>query len=291
MISLSESAVVVVGVVRDCGDCLADQVLRLREALQAARKVYFFLVESDSSDNTVAVLESMVDSDPDFAFESLGNLTEAHPMRTERIAWCRNVYLEKLSTDQCYLQCNYVLVADFDGVNSRITAQALETCWTRSDWDVCTANQDGPYYDIWALRHEIWSPNDYEQVKKFLRSYGVGRYRAQVAAVLSKMIVIKPGSSWMRVESAFGGLAIYKIEMIVGQSYVGVLPSGDAVCEHVPLHREISRLGGKIYINPDLVNCGALDHVREVSGLSHLLFCALAFAADLRDALKKILKV
>lgn len=284
------NSLLIVGVVRNCAHCIVGEVKRLSAVTKTIPRVYFFLVESDSSDDTVERLNLLRDSDPNFTFEVLGRLQDAFPHRTDRIAYCRNKYLQKIRATDLYRKCDYVLVADFDGVNSKLTASAFASCWARKDWDVCTANQAGPYYDIWALRHDSWSPNDYEEAKSFLRSYGVSRYRAQVATVLARMIVIPTGSPWIRVNSAFGGLALYKTSAILNKTYEGLLPSGAPICEHVTLNQKITENGGKIYINPGLVNCCTVHHAREVSGFAHAFLWLISSIADLRDSVARRLK-
>lgn len=282
---LQDSLVIVVGVVRDCSRYLKSEVSRIKKSLSSARQVYFFLVESDSSDTTLEVLAEMSGSDACFSYVSLGELRAIYERRTERIAYCRNTYLKRLEEDPLYEYADYVVVADFDGVNQLLTPQAVETCWRHSSWDVCTANQHGSYYDIWALRHPVWSPNDYEQVKKFMRQYGLSRYRSQVAAVISRMIHIPCDSPWIQVDSAFGGLAIYKKSIIQGCLYSGSL-SGDSICEHVPFNAKIVKNGGKIFINPAMVNCSSTEHTRDGSGIGHAIFWLRSSLADLADRLR-----
>jgi len=283
--SLSDSRFVVVGVVRNCAHCLEQEVERLRSAFSGVKRLDFLLIESDSSDQTVQVLRSLQRSTPGFTYLSLGRLAERHPVRTDRIAVCRNAYLHRLNTAHPYVDCDFVVVADLDGVNRLLTRQAVETCWSRTDWDVCTANQAGPYYDIWALRHGLWSPNDFEDVKQFLRAHRVSRYRAHVSAVLARMITLDPRQPWVRVDSAFGGLAIYKKEIIEPCLYRGLLGNGEPVCEHVPLNQEIAKRGGRIFINPAMINCGLVAHSRELTPLGHVVFWLRASLADCRDVL------
>jgi len=280
---LCESNIVVFGVVRNCARGLTSEINRLRAALCQAKQVFFFIVESDSSDNTVSILKEIKASVPRFSFLSLGKLADIYPKRTERLALCRNVYIKELQANDEYAKCDHVIIADLDGVNKRLTADAIASCWTRDDWDVCAANQDGYYYDIWALRHPLWSPNDYEEVKSFLRRAGVGRYQAQAAALFSRMIKLNPASEWIRVDSAFGGLAIYKKNILDGSSYCGLSSSGSEVCEHVALHLNITRRGGRIYINPALINARNVEHVRASIGGAKAIFRLRACLADAVD--------
>ena len=68
------------------------------------------------------------------------------------------------------------------------------------------------------------------------------------------MVNIKPSAELIEVDSAFGGLAIYrKSDIPQDASYVGVDENGDEVCEHVSFHFSIKKNKGKIFINPKLI--------------------------------------
>lgn len=261
-VALESAHVLVVGVARNCRDTLRPTYDRLSHALSAAKKLSFFVVESDSSDGTAEALARLSASNDNFRFTSLGNLSEVFRKRTERIAVCRNRYLEELQGHPDYREAHYVVVADWDGVNDLVTEKGIASCWERDDWDVCTANQAGPYYDIWALRHTLWSPNDCWEQQEFLMKIGMNRYRATRRAVHDRMLVIPQDSDWIDVQSAFGGLAIYRGGVLQDVRYVGVTDDGKEVCEHVSLHQEIQANGGKLFINPALVNAGLVEHAK-----------------------------
>jgi hypothetical protein len=192
----------------------------------------------------------------------LGTLSGTIPHRTARIAHCRNVYLDELNANPLYSEIDYVVVADLDGANSLVTEEGFASCWRRSDWDVCTANQRGPYYDIWALRHCLWCPNDWEHEYKFLMTHNVRSEAARWAACYSRMITIDPMEEWIEVDSAFGGLAIYRRQVLCGVRYVGLDESGGEVCEHVTLHNQLRLNGCRIFINPQLINTALTEHSR-----------------------------
>lgn len=256
----SEARILVVGLVRNAADKVEADVRRLESALMGFASVHWLLVESDSSDATPAVLRGLVDRIPNFRYASLGSLRERLPQRTARIAYCRNHYLRSLESEPIYNDIDTVIVSDFDGTNDRLEAAGLRSCWRRSDWAVCAANQAGPYYDIWALRHPIWSPNDCETQHAFLIEHGVGPEDALRASVLSRMIVIPHYKPWIEVDSAFGGLAVYRRRFVAGLRYEGLTLDGKEICEHVSFHAAIRSRGGSIYINPELINTAAIDH-------------------------------
>jgi hypothetical protein len=256
----ASSRAVVVGTVRDCAGRIGTEVARMGKALSGFRRIQWLLVESDSEDGTPSSLEALARSREDFHFIRLGQLRDRLPARTARIAFCRNAYLEALRSDERYSGVDFVVVADFDGVNSLLTDSAIASCWRRDDWDACAANQRGRYYDIWALRHPEWSPNDCWMQYRFLTETGLSPAKAWSACVHSRMVRISADAPWIEVDSAFGGLAVYRRDPLVRCEYVGITSEGQELCEHVGLHAALRAHGGRIFINPALINGDSLDH-------------------------------
>jgi hypothetical protein len=78
------------------------------------------------------------------------------------------------------------------------------------------------------------------------------------------MVTIPETADWIEVDSAYGGISIYRKVAIEGAEYSGW--SGHPTCEHVSLNAEIRSKGFRIFINPRFVNAGYTEHSR------HLLF-------------------
>lgn len=256
----SDQRIAVLGVVRNCERTVRGDVLRLFESLRECRELSWLVVESDSSDHTLDVLRTLEIDIPNFRFLSLGPLQPSIPIRTQRIAYCRNVYLEQLRSNPLYSDIDCVVIADLDGVNNLVSAAGFASCWMRNEWDVCTANQRGPYYDIWALRHCSWNPSDCLNQLEFLLSRKVPRESALWAAIYAKMITIEETEDWIEVDSAFGGLAVYRRQALEGAVYSGLDEAGDALCEHVALNSQLRFNGYRIFINPQLINTGYTEH-------------------------------
>jgi hypothetical protein len=61
---------------------------------------------------------------------------------------------------------------------------------------MCSANHNGLYYDIWALRHQIWNPVDpFIQSLFFQNNYS--RIKSLLISVCWKMIKIPKVSNWI----------------------------------------------------------------------------------------------
>ena len=65
-----------------------------------AKRIEYFFVESDSDDQTLKSLEKILNQKSNFQFESFGRLRTDLPLRTERLAICRNRCLEYLRSNQ-----------------------------------------------------------------------------------------------------------------------------------------------------------------------------------------------
>ena len=260
----------VVGLAKNCSKSIKTDIAKIQSALKAVKHVQWLVIESDSRDGTVKKLGELKQEVENFRFISLGALRKDFPLRTARIAHCRNRYLDELNGNPIYAHIDYVIVTDLDGVNDQLTEQALLSCWARDDWDVCTANQRGPYYDVWALRHKTWSPNDCWSQYRFLTEHGLSVNKSLFAAIHSRMVKIDENLDWIEVDSSFGGLAIYRRCALEGAQYVGLDDEGEMVCEHVRLHAVIRAHGGRIFINPGLINTGYTSHTKKLLLLSRI---------------------
>lgn len=263
---LENSSVLIVGIVRDVEKSIRKDYLRFTNAFSNFRLVSWYLVESDSTDRSVQILNELTSTHDNFKFTSLGNLQSSMLDRTQRMAFARNRYLEEARNR--YFDYDYIVVADFNDLNKLITSEKISTSWKRTEWEVVTANQEGPYYDVWALRHELWSPNDCWQAHTFFRKFIKDPEKALYATVNSRMIKIPKTAEWIQVESAFGGLGIYRAKTALESHYSGLDENGEQICEHVPFHRQIKANGGRIFINPALTNMRFTDHSKRSLFLS-----------------------
>ena len=272
--SLESFNVLIVGLVRNCESSLESEVETLRASFEDFKKVSFFLVESDSTDGSLGALRELATKIPNFKFLSLGNLRQSIPNRIERIAHCRNAYLDYVRTTS--EKFDYVVVADLDGVNNLLTKEKVATCWKFDGWSACTANQTGPYYDIYALRAPGWSEMDCWNEARALYASGINPVKSWVRAIRDKQRMIPESEDWIEVISAFGGLAIYKTEAFLEGNYQTF--SGDElnVSEHVPFNLNLTKTGHRIFINPKLTNFDFNEH-NDFSRLSRRLKMSLKY--------------
>lgn len=261
--------ILVVGTARDCAKSIEKSILVVKDALIDFNFVSFYIVESDSGDDTVKKLTLLGERLDNFRYVSLGTLSQRIPSRTERIAFCRNQYLKYIKdSKQAY---DFILVTDLDGVSEKLSRQAILSCWIRDDWEACFSNQDAPYYDIWALRHPQWAPTNCWEEYTRLVNQGMRPYLAKRKAIYSKMVRIDQSSNWIEVDSAFGGLGIYKASAIGGCWYSNTDEFGYEAPDHVSFHNAVKLKGAHLFINPAMINGSWNEHNRELRKINQIL--------------------
>jgi hypothetical protein len=249
---LSSKRILIVGIIRNGSKALSKEIETLATSFSLFGNVSFYIVESDSEDNTLNVLNQLKSTVENFEYTSLGNVRANIDERIARITYCRNAYVDYVHKRKD--DFDFIAVADLDGVNILLNANKVLSCWSRSDWDVCTANQLGPYYDIYALRAENWNEKDCWNEARALYSSGLNPIKALITSIQKKQIFIPEDSEWIRVTSAFGGLAIYSKDAFLLGRYDVKTKSESRVSEHVPFNESISSNDFRIFINPKLTN-------------------------------------
>lgn len=263
---LNERPVVVVGIVKNIEKTLKKDIQILSKALGFFREIHWFLVESESNDKSVSVLSEFKKTNNNFDYQSLGTSLKDSTTRTDVMARARNAYLAYLREKLDQNEFPYVVVADFNLLNNKLSRNSVLTSWSNDNWDVVTANQSGPYYDIWALRHTLWAPNDCWEHHRFIRNYVRFPESALTFSIRSRMLRINKKSNWIKVDSSFGGFAIYKSQfLLMSNHYEGLDENGKMVCEHVTFHKKLTDNGARIYINPAMINTKYTDHSRQIT--------------------------
>lgn len=259
--SFDESSVLVCGAARNVTKKLDEFIFHTDRAFAGFEKTTYLICESFSSDGTWEKLLSLKSNRDDFICIQDELIETSELRRTVRIASARN-QLQKTIKEK-FIDFDYVAMMDLDGVNRDLTKENVESCWRHSKWDVVTANQPLRYYDIWALRADGWCETDcWDEYASLLRE--MPHNQALKKAVTSKMRSIRSSTEPIPVHSAFGGLAIYRMEAFLSSEYVGEDEEGKEICEHVPFHKGISDKGFKIFIMPSLVNLSPMTQVSNI---------------------------
>jgi hypothetical protein len=243
-------------------------LIRIKKAIKKIGSLDIYLVESDSTDKTINLLEKLQESNTNFSFISFGNLKLQFEDRIDRIRFCRNAYVDFIRKNNAIKNWNYILAVDLDGMNSAINARKIANSISKSEhWDACFANQTLGYYDLYALRAPGWVDEDcFFELRKLQReNIFVARFKnsflnfltafwhfdkLRQKAIYSKMKCLS--GDLISVNSAFGGFAIYKTKIFDHYDYTKMDFSSGS--EHLDLHSKCKQDGLRLVIDPELKN-------------------------------------
>lgn len=264
--------ITVAGCARDCGvhlDAIFDNLARL--SIEYPR-LSLVTVENDSIDNTSEILNRYARNFLRHDIFEIPGLAKSIPIRTQRLAFIRNLIIEVLK-DGKYSDSDYVLMIDFDEVCIRpwhieTITRVIAFLEADSNLAACFSNCDGHYYDLWAFRHPKVCPGDI-----WLDSY-VHRLKSNCTVeeafnheVAPKIFQIPTTLQPFQVDSAFGGMGIYKMRALrestsryLGEQSIRIATDKGLSlvryqrCEHVSYHAGLTKqLGATLAIFPELI--------------------------------------
>lgn len=264
--NLSNPSVVFAGCARNCEPFLEAVLANVASFAAAFDRTGFVFVENDSSDGTLATLQRWIAGRTNAQLLTATGIAARQPSRTARIASARNAYLDFIAQSQLR-EFEYLVVLDLDDVNAgQMSAHDLRAAVNyleeHRDHTGLFACSDPVYFDVWALRHPTWCPND---VWAEVRSCTALPYPQAVERfVYSRQIHVPADSRPIPVQSAFGGLGIYRLDAVQAGRYVGLTEVGTECCEHVAFNASAGTRG-KLALFPRLRNQAPAAHIRPRS--------------------------
>jgi hypothetical protein len=258
---------------RQSAATLPSTLARIQELRECFDRSSVLLITNDSTDATPDILRRWKASSQGVEVLCLDGLAVSIKARTDRLAAARNLGLYHLrQAIESGRRFDVMVVIDTDGINSQlVTGEAFlkAVASAPQDWVAVFGNQRQAYYDIWALRHRTWCPNDcWQDVQRAAQCYPRpfrGRAIAKAARrfIGERQVRIPPDNAPISVDSAFGGIGIYKSDALCGVWYSSRDEAGREVCEHVSLNLRLRKAGGKLYILPALLNDAPSEHLLE----------------------------
>ena len=264
----------ITGCVRDSGRHLPALFRNIELLRTLFEQSDVLLLENDSRDDTVAAIRAYAAEAK--AVHALGfpGLAEQIPIKTVRLAHLRNTALAWQQQRGGWSDLDVLVVLDCDSVNAdpwdlQAYSDVLGWWWQQPDGGGLFANQEGPYYDLWALRHPQQSPDDVWAAIAQLHGQRPDLTDPQLleAVYAPRQFTLDPAAAPLAVQSAFGGLGFYRASWLqrVQPRYCGEQPlAWDGpegrrwwrwqCCEHVSFNQALSHSGAKLWIHPRLIN-------------------------------------
>lgn len=261
MIDTATKSIIVCGIIRDAEKALKRNIPVVNQICSNFTDYKIVIYENDSKDGTKAVLKQWQESDEEHVYVILENgvsdrvipaikEVECNPFfslrRIKKMAALRNKYLQFV--EDRHWNSDYLMVVDLDVAH--ISETGVMSSFMRDCWTAVTANgySMSPclkkrYHDTFALV-ELGNESVAQTEKEI---YGKGK----------KYSKINNNTEWVRVYSAYGGLAIYKYDCIKGLRYKVIANNDCRVesrCEHFSLYQQMCERGDVyVYINPQMI--------------------------------------
>tara|TARA_B100001057_G_scaffold501098_1_gene620499 strand:+ start:19 stop:855 length:837 start_codon:yes stop_codon:yes gene_type:complete len=204
--------------------------------------------------------------------------------RIKNLELCRNKYLDHIKNENALLKFDYLVVMDVDGVNNKLNyAKIKNSLDFQKDWSAIFPNQKYYYYDIFALRISNLIEENF--VEKVQFEYAIKKVKSLKKIFyenLTKFFFVtrKKKNRFINVNSAFGGLGIYKLDRVIKFKYDS---NNGKDCEHVKLNESLNSKFGKLFIDKELINSYGINK-HTLNGLlcSKINFFAKRFYSKLK---------
>ena len=124
-----------------------------------------------------------------------------------------------------------------NGINKKLNAKSVDSCFIRNDWDVVLPNQQGGYYDVLALRCKNWQEVDcFQELSNFRDSHPFLKNKR---------------NHFFNYISAYIHFD-YSRKKFVYDKMKKIKKNDES--EHVTINQAITKSGAKIFINPKFIN-------------------------------------
>ena len=259
---MAQSTVVICALARDCAPALSRNLPWLDALSSHFKRADTVIFENDSKDGSKSLLAAWASGRrrttiflEDFGTDTTParNATNFHPSysrsRIQKMARYRNKYLEFASRLD---GVEYLIVIDLD-VHYIDTDGIAHAFGQNIPWDAQFAN--GRIMDAWRQNlgefywdtYAMWEVGDTSP-----------QTEAKLSAYWEMLQPLSKGMPLFAVQSAFGGMGLYRWKAIAGHRY-GVEnnhndPNIEVICEHAYLHRQMIAAGYfRLFINPSMI--------------------------------------
>ena len=276
--------VVFAGCARDCEKYLEKTLNNINDYASLFEKSYQIIIENGSKDKTRDILKSQKTPNCYYLFEDELN---QYRTRGERLEKARNKIIKKIKSEPNLSNCDILVILDFDDtgeykIDNQNILKSLEFLYSKNNIAGIFANQLGTYYDMWTLRDEKYCKNDFwaEVLQNIsIKVLPTEQITPQILNEVGDDYVKKKTYSFdinqdpIKVNSAFGGFGIYKMENVIKnkRSYEGtqiidlrfkddtIIKTKFQKCEHVNFNLGFIDQNCELYILPYLINRDFMD--------------------------------
>ena len=232
-LSFNKCNLVFAGLARDCARTVEKNIASILSLCDDPRveSLQLFIAENDSQDQTRSLLASIERRFEQIQLVLLPSLDTVFPSRVARIAYCRQ-YLLGVIADKVDLDSSsnilYIPIdldsEIFSTVNGDLFVRTCLLLLSNACLDAIFPSSSPFYYDVLALRASGWCSSDcMYDLRKFTRFgsqfISLLGYLWLIARRQKSSAKLAATTDLIPVQSAFGGLGIYRAEAISVAKY------------------------------------------------------------------------
>ena len=214
-VKISKNGIYITGCIKNCGKHIRNVYVIIKKISQLFENYTIIFSYDKSDDNSLDILKYFSKNDENVII--LENENELSEIRTENISNARNLIIEKIK-ELNYTNYKYFIMMDMDDVCDKVFHVNVFKKYiiNDSEWDSISFNRTG-YYDIWALSYDPYVISCWHYYKSHTqnRDYLTNIVRPHFEKQIAKL----KDNDLLKVQSAFGGFAIYKIDKFINCSY------------------------------------------------------------------------
>jgi glycosyltransferase involved in cell wall biosynthesis len=257
---MKNSSVSICSIVRNCQRNLEKNIPRVEKLRSLFKDSEIIVFENDSKDNTLKILKRweresynvhvFSDTFKGFAIslKPSGNENPYYSIsRIEKMVIYRNKYIHFLNNHG--IERDYVIVIDLDIANFYIYG-IIHSFGTSIPWNSISSNGISISSTFRKQYHDSYALIEYGKLNQIQTEQSIKLNRIRYS-------FLKQGMPLLQVDSAYGGLAIYKWISIKDIYYSYLINNDSRVqckSEHVGFHMLMKENGhDKIFINPTMI--------------------------------------
>ena len=264
---INESVIVVGGLARNCEYNLCRNLDEIEKLRPYVKELYICILENDSTDNTPQIMDRFCSSHKNVKVVhfketqfDVSAVSGASMSRICRLTKYRNMLLDMMRSCTNDADFDVIIDYDLDELNSLQIIKAIENAPV--EWGALFA--DGRYK--WQYRDKIQTA--FRDKRKIYDSFAILESNRRIESIISfdncSLAKFKKAVAFgtllnkerfIPCRSAFGGVGIYKHEVLVGCKYSTFKVGDFYVCEHIYLNNSIAEKGYMNYITSELKTC------------------------------------
>lgn len=259
---LHSKSIIICSIVRNAERGLRKNIPVITQFCSYFQDYHIVVYENNSMDQTKKILESWEKELGEKAYFVMEDTNSEKTIPLAKNVSCNPFFSKKRIAKMVSLRNQYMDAIDLKGWNAdflmivdldvaQLYLDPILTSFSRNiEWDAITAfgysispKLKKRYHDTYALTEfgDENNPQTEEKIMSLADKYGS----------------LDSSNDWIRVFSAFGGLAIYKFEAVKGLRYQLIDNDDSRVevrCEHYSIYKQMVERGYNItYINPAMI--------------------------------------